>query len=528
MLLQERVQALEKQLEAKDDECFELSATLATIQAETSFEIKKIEKETTLQVNLAKEELRRTTQEANQAHMALRRLQRQQQQQPTRQVPVPPTNVDAPRMLHSSSSSEQPRVVVEPPSTIFVASSSARSIFYAGQVLARHLLLNNIDAEDSIYRFLQHAQHTTQMQETTLVWQIMQISFHEKTKTAKLWLQQALDWSPMSRAMLRQACCGKIKNTTRQRVSRIQVSSSFDLRPIADCLLNPLWKPEMAPPQSQSESNPFNPLICTEWMAEISSDPEDWPVVSTLLQDCACEDERSAWFQLISKDLVSQWEAFAQANLAATVPRRVHSIPPFSGPIMSKSAFLQSLHLLSDTFRKPIEDRAFLAILLDVWESEAFSKACDVHLMKGILGVLSIQCETDMTPLRTKMATTSEEMAQSALGVAILVLTTSQLTLEELKDDNKTLSLKYKDYARLRDNVIRLFHQVLRGRPSEICFTSLVDERKHDYLGVCSQILVSRSTNIIGNADESIKAMVRFQMDEIQADLDDEEEIRMK
>ena len=534
--LQERIRVLEKQLEEKDDQYFELSATMATIQAETSFEIKRMSKETSLQLNHSKEELRRARLEANQAHLALSQLR-----QPASRPPL--SSTIAPRAL-SSASAKSRDIENKPPVTVFVTSTSptASIVFHTGPELARHLLMH-VHAEDSIHRLLEHAQHAPQLQDTDLVWQIMQASSHEGITTAKMWLQKALALSPMSRAMLRQACCANNKPFALRGGSRISCqttdlrsirgrpdlqSPTIDLHAISSSLMNPLWRPGTTPSDA-AKSNPFDPLLCKEWMAEISSEPQDWRLISILMRDWSNEEEIAPWLPLVVTDLISKWEAFAQSHIT-TGPRRVHSTPPCSKQVMSKDVFIESLHLLSDVFRKPIIDRAGVAILLDLLEFEIFSKECDFNVILGILGFLSSVWEGDTTLLRTKMATTDEEMAQSGLGVAILVLTASQLRLEECTDkcmeegmDGSAAEVaESKDCEMVRNNTIRLFHQVLRGRPAGICFSSLIDERRHDYLGVCSQILASHSVY------PSIKTMARLQMDEIQADREDEEELKVK
>jgi hypothetical protein len=284
--------------------------------------------------------------------------------------------------------------------------------------------------------------------------------------------------------------------------------------------MNPLWRPGTIPSDAPI-SNPFDYQVCKEWMVQICNEPQDWPFISILMRDSTSDEELAPWFQLVTTELPSKWEAFAQSHIAAG-PRRVHSIPPSTGQIMTKDVFIQSLHLMSDIFRKPIADRVVMATMLDLLEFEIFSIECDFHFILGILGYLSTICESNTSLLRTKMATTEEEMAQSGLGVAILVLTVSQLRLDECIDSSTTNAADSKSYERVRDHTVRLMHQVLRGRPAGVCFSSLIDERRHDYLGLCSQILVSH------HANPSIKTMVRLQMDEIQADREDEEELKLK
>jgi hypothetical protein len=247
--LQERLRFLEKQIAEKDEAYFELSATVAAIQADSSYTVKTMEKKTKLQLDRTSEELRRTTQEANQAHMALARLQ--QQRSPAAAVPV--------RHNFQQPTAVGPETSDMPPSTIFITAdppaNSPTSVLVPqqpqknGQALARHLLLQGPmqTPHDSIYNLLQHAQHS-ELQDTDIVWQIMQSS----GENSKLWLKGALLWSATSRSTLRQACITGDASSTRDVIMtldpRIRVSTdSIDLQAIAERLRNPLWQPSRSP-----------------------------------------------------------------------------------------------------------------------------------------------------------------------------------------------------------------------------------------------------------------------------------------
>lgn len=527
--LQDRIRALEKQLEEKDDENFELAATIATIQAESTYNVKSIEKETKLRLDQTNEELRRATQDANQAHMALARLQQQKQQQ---QYYPPP----APMQL------DKPAPPGDLPSTIFVESpvsptSVSLLLLKSGPALAQHLLLcsptitssSDDDSSASVRRMLHHAQYAAQLQDTDIVWKILQEYQMNNSSTNLEWLKEGLKWSASSRSQLRQACSATSNNHV--EASRIQVATSTDLRAIAESLRNPLWKPASIQLDNE-KSNPFDPRVCQEWMRDVCSSPNVWHLISTLMQDCTSPEERKPFYRLISKDLISQWEAFAQSRISSDKPRRRHTAKASSS--MTAEAFVDSLHLMTDSFPNAatkLAERTVVAILLDLLETETFLKDRNMQLIVAILSFLSCLCESssDMTLLRTQMVTSDDELSQSGLGVFILVLTASQLTLESMIDDNQQHLQDYKELDMARNHVIRIFHQVLRhvqanDRSKGICFSSLIEERQHDYLGVCSQILVAPPGRVL----PAITTMVRLQMEEMDLDREDEEDANMK
>jgi hypothetical protein len=519
--LNERVKSLEKLLEEKDDEYFELSATMATIQAETKFETEKIRRETTMQLKLTKEDLRRTTQEANQAHMALARLKKHHLKYQQESLPKEMSY----RKLTSQSEDVDLREV--PPRTIFVPSERGTKVqYHTGQLLARHLLTQNNDVNDDISSFLNHAQFSSQLTDTNIVWQILQHSYHNTNQISEIWLRQALDWSPLSREFIRRACCVEHKDII-QPSSRIQYMSQEDYQAVSVRLLNPLWSPGMM--DFPIQSNPFQTDICQRWMEEICSKPEKWYIISTLLWDCTVDDERLPWYNRIQEGLMTNWESFVKTHLPLGTTRRTHDVTVGDGMTMSKEAFIESLYLLSDVFHQPLIQRSAMAILLDVLEFEICSKNIDFQLILSILVYISLICETDIILIRTKMRTTEEdELAQSGVGVIILILMASQIQLDDrLQETDKEEHGHHEHFQMLRDHSIRILHQIYLScrPPNNICFSSVIDEdRWHDYLGACSQVLLSSNST-----KETIKLMTRLQLEELQADKeeqDDEENTR--
>ena len=66
------IQTLQKQLEDKDEENFDLAASLSAVEAETNFRIETLEQESKLKIQKLEEQLRRAQQEANRARAALK------------------------------------------------------------------------------------------------------------------------------------------------------------------------------------------------------------------------------------------------------------------------------------------------------------------------------------------------------------------------------------------------------------------------------------------------------------------------
>jgi hypothetical protein len=519
--LKERIKSLEKLLEEKDDQYFELSATMATIQAEAKFETEKMRRETTMQLKLTREDLRRTTQEANQAHIALARMKKYNQKY----------QVERTSYSNLPSQSEDLDLGETPPPTIFVSSERGKTLHHhTGQLLARHLLVINSEIHDDISFFLNNVQFSSKLCETSIVWQILQHSFHNTTQDSETWLCQALDLSPLSRNLIRRACCDSHKEGM-QNVSRIQYMSQDDIQAISVRILNPLWSPGMMDSPIIAQSNTFQTDICKSWMEDVCSKPDKWYIVSTLLWDSGVDDERLPWYTFIQEGILTKWESFVKSYLPVGTTRRTHDIIVDDNDlVMSKTAFMESLYLLCDIFHKPCMERSVMAMLLDILEFEIYSKKIDFQLMLSVLIYISHMCQTDTTLIRTKMTKTTEEdgLAQSGIGVIILILMASQIQLddrmqEETQDKDDT---NYERSQALRDYSIRILHHIFLScrHIHDFCLTSVLveEERWHDYLGACSQVFLSPNTQ------ETIQLMTRLQLEELQAEKEEEEENVMK
>lgn len=101
----------------KEEENFELSASLMSVQVETKHQIEQVEQNRQQQIKKLQEDLRRTQQDANRARAALKKQQQQQQHQTVAPLQPQPQNpqqssVAATRPFNNSSVPQGPKVVV--------------------------------------------------------------------------------------------------------------------------------------------------------------------------------------------------------------------------------------------------------------------------------------------------------------------------------------------------------------------------------------------------------------------------------
>jgi hypothetical protein len=298
---QQQLEALRRELEAKDEANFDLSATLATVEAETSHRVQQVEKESGDAVKKLEEQLRRAQQEANMARSQAVQLQtklRQQDQQFQQQVLiqnqhqkpiVTPTNLTrdtrtatATAPVSSETTLHQHLAAV----TTVTPQPLTQLPVSSGQRLAQHLLRTTAQysrCQENNAQLLQHAQQQwvlllsrtatfdsaacTDLQIVTFcIEQCVQTGKQSPVEPLLLhlqltWLQDALSYSPDSCRALVDAIVASTttKNhdtvltdyrrsySKRSRPSGIRVAGSVvqddSFSSIANALMNPLWTP---------------------------------------------------------------------------------------------------------------------------------------------------------------------------------------------------------------------------------------------------------------------------------------------
>jgi hypothetical protein len=160
--MEEELQALREQLARQEEECFDLHATVATIQAEATHQVQQVQETTTQTVRSLQEQLRRAQHEANLARSqrksqstgasAIAPQQHVQQQQQQQRVTVSPENhtlVPGPTLALSIESARPTNTTlpVESSETTSLpeasVSTTVSTAFASGLDLARHLLQTN-------------------------------------------------------------------------------------------------------------------------------------------------------------------------------------------------------------------------------------------------------------------------------------------------------------------------------------------------------------------------------------------------
>jgi hypothetical protein len=328
---QQQLEALRRELAAKDEANFDLSATLATVEAETSHRVQQVEKESGDAVKKLEEQLRRAQQEANMARSQAVQLQgklRQQDQQFQQQAIiqnqyqkpiVTPTNTKAATATTTAPASSETTlhqhaavvttVTPQPPTELPLSS---------GQRLAQHLLRTTAQystcQENSAQR-LQHAQQqwvlllsrtATFNAATCTDIQIVTFCIEQCVQTGKqspvdpfllhlqlTWLQDTLSYSPDSCRALVDAVVASTttknddtamtdyrSSCKRSRPSGIRVAGSVvqddSFSSIANALMNPLCTPGRT--NTNVDVNTFSQ----------ESFPSHLPLVSELVGNLAC------------------------------------------------------------------------------------------------------------------------------------------------------------------------------------------------------------------------------------------------
>jgi hypothetical protein len=298
---QQQVDALRRELAAKDEANFDLSATLAAVEAETSHRVQQVEKESGSAVKKLEEQLRRVQQEANMARSQAVLLQsklRQQEQQFQQQAliqnqhkkpMVTPTNLPRDTRIATATATApaSSEATVHPPSaavTVVTPQPPTPLPISSGQRLAQHLLRTTAQYSNCQENNaqLQHAQQqwvlllsrvatfdsaaSTDLQLATFcIEQCVQTGKQSPVDPLLLhlqltWLQDILSYSPDSCRALVDAIVASTTTTNqgtamtdyrrsfkRSRPSGIRVAGAVvqddSLSSIANALMNPLWTP---------------------------------------------------------------------------------------------------------------------------------------------------------------------------------------------------------------------------------------------------------------------------------------------
>ncbi|CAB9513821.1 expressed unknown protein [Seminavis robusta] len=235
---------LRRQLEEKNEDNFDLSASLAAVQVETNDKMELAEKESKQQIAKLEEKLRRTQQDANRARAALKKQQQQQQQQQlattktnAQQSPLRQNNISSPldprassRLEHNNSKPETLTCSASSPKPAVSRSNNDHPMVDAdpkahtttatsySSILAQKLLLELLPESHQVHALLSYAisdassnsSHSPPQDDVTLIWNLVQQSVDCSNHQALAVLEKALLWSPQGCNALVEAAGWKI------------------------------------------------------------------------------------------------------------------------------------------------------------------------------------------------------------------------------------------------------------------------------------------------------------------------------
>jgi hypothetical protein len=564
------IQQLQQELEGKDDALFEVSATLAAVQAETQHRIQQVETDAALKIRQSEEALRRAQQEANQAHSQLQRLQKEEEQIAGAGVVVG-IGITPEQQQHQKRMKLTDVAAVDHSPKTKQQEHETRKRKRSN--LAQHLLLhNNGDINDDIYTFLLQAQDSL-WTDAQIGWRILELDTRHRNTH---WTEQALRWSPTVRTLLRDACSGgpTVRSTTsirmrRTTASRISGSESVfnNLDNVAASIREPLSKPNTTP-GVVSENALWNSthqkyIICHQWMPLVT---DRFDVLITLFQDVGPDSDHVIlpWWKRIQptllnhiniasssgqrrRRLVLQRTADEDATVVTTADdEQLHfTLQLLTIWWQSSPTFLQDFLLESN----PSLARSVVAILLDRLESvmahlktlsSTSTSTLDIIMFLQTLCSQSAGCML----LRAQMPTTTfgnkggrGPLAPSGIHVLTMLLANIQIRMQDEDEDlQKCTPIQQLSLVKQQSPILRIFWMMMRtiqvssllssSSSFKIPFSSLLEECHHHWLACLNWVLMSAKGDHHGAVDAHDVALVRAMLEEIQNDQEDLEEYR--
>lgn len=534
--LQQQIQSLQKSVEDKDEELFELSASMASVQAEADFKVKQI-------------------------------LQQQQQS----------------NSRSTASSSSSSRIVIPSPTSNLEtirdgSTTSSSTMSSVATPLAQHLLQDPAlpCCPDEILPFLLTPNTSVPIQ--GLVWQLVEHccrraspdDTHQSSVQYWDWLEGVLTWSAAARDELRRALTPKntsssmeasitiIQNT---RIRRTSHRTVLNLAGATRSLYEPLGETHQGSTQDPTHSTTTPPpqqrlyllQLARQFQTELLSctSVRHLNVLSLLIHDTShnqawqealCGSSASPVVQLLQSLLSETPSVSSMTTLTRRRRTPLKSAGDSSKPHRRRLA-VAGLQVLRDCggWQCTPDDfsRYFLGLLLDLLEQELVSSKNDTPLSEeltlAMLQVLQQTLRHSPVPavrwLRTQMTyasppppstnshTTRDYWACSGVGVVVQVL-------------HQAAVLNYKRY--ICRECIGILHVVLqqiqqdRQRAEEaadqstcVSFLSVVSEYEDFYKSACHVLVAEREEE-----DSNFAKLVQLQLEEIAMDEEEEAEVK--
>jgi hypothetical protein len=545
--LQEQIDQLKQELEAKDDTLFEVSATLAAIQVETQHRVHQVETDAALRIQKSDEALRRAQHEANQAQLQLQLQLQLQHKQRIQSVAMKPQQLNQQsecpdKSIPISHTTTSELLLLNEPRT---GSRLARHLLLRSNTQSTVLIANENSHENNIYNFLLQAQHSNLM-DSDVVWYIL---VSESRHKCCHWMKQALHWSPAARSLLREACVGTTIDPRKKSSSSSRIRCpSANLDTIGAAMRDPLWKPNNTRPNSSATTwySTLHKRTSQQWM-RLMIDRFELDVIMALFQDVASDSDSDSivipWWEAMQTTLLDHLAACAAAILPPHHRRRrthwqmITIIITAENPSTDLGQILKLIRLwwhassavqssvLHDTTRgKLTPARSILAILLDILDYQQQHQQQQQQSMESmtceILCFLRSLCSQPegVMLVRAQMITTMLDRAPSGIQVLTMHLAKCQIQLPQTTNDNIEVLLNLQQTV-----IIRVFWIIMRMSQihySSISFTSLLEERKQHWLACMHFILVHKMVK-----EHDIK-LVQSMLEELRMDEEELDEYR--
>jgi len=277
--LQERCRVLEQELEEKDESMFELSATLATVQAEAQHEVKQVRKETRDEITKYQEALRRTEREATLLHHQL-------------------SNVTTAKNNNNNNNNNN-AVVQQPPAAPVVPAATITTTDTTTQQqqqrpsLALVLLQSNIAKIPPPHVVVAAA--NTHSSDVAFIWQLTEHCLLHNTDWS--WWKQALMQCATARSMIRTSC------GTFGKKSRIvcQNTTPLELQQIATSLL----ESQCSGDNNTTSSSPYLQDLCQRLWHKLTCSTQYLDLVHVVLMDASPQECTALCWQPLCATLQS-------------------------------------------------------------------------------------------------------------------------------------------------------------------------------------------------------------------------------
>ena len=281
--LQEQCRLLQQALDAKQEALFELESSLAVIEAEKIYEIRKVQAQGKDETKKLQEALRRSEREATRLHHELSR--------------TVTTAVVTPAVTNSSNNTIAAATVAAAESNTTTSNDNTSTtttndtINHQQQTLALHLLQTASCHSEPPPDFLL----TTSTNDSNVVWQLMEHCLSHDTKWT--WLQEALTWSASSRRMVVRACCSS-SSTAKSSTTKCRISCHTISREQLEAAQASLREP-LQGTFIQSDERPYLRDLAHRLLHRLSShalQAQSLHILVVLLSDASAAERKSlAW-----------------------------------------------------------------------------------------------------------------------------------------------------------------------------------------------------------------------------------------